>query len=497
MFDSILPGPDALRDLDDAALVAAVRDWDRAASAAQARKLAAVAELVRRRCTEAEHTDWACDDWDATAAELSCALTLSHGRAMGQMDLALALRDRLPRIGALFMAGNVDLRTVTTIVRRTQLVNEDDTLNRLDAALAKRAARWGRLSQHKLEQVIDVCIDQLDPDAVHRTRTRSRDREVIVGDRNDESGTVTVWALLQAADGDLFDQCLTAMAKGVCDDDPRTLAQRRADAIGALAAHSTHLACRCGNPNCPAAADDGRASSVVVHVVAEQASLSEPADPLLNGAGPTTATAPERTPRRKAALITGARGGILPAPLLAELIAHGAKVRFVGDPKAQPEPCYRPSTAAQEFVRVRDLTCRFPGCDRPSTKADIDHTVPWPAGPTHPGNLKAYCRLHHLLKTFWTGWTDRQLADGTVLVTTPSGHTYATKPLGGLLFPDWNTTTPPPPAAGSPPTSPGRQLMMPTRRLARTKERRQRRDAERALNAAERVARELADPPPF
>ena len=85
-------------------------------------------------------------------------------------------------------------------------------------------------------------------------------------------------------------------------------------------------------------------------------------------------------------------GPILPAPLLAELINAGAKVRFVQHPSAEPELRYRPSTALDEWVRMRDLTCRAPGCDQPAVYADIDHTVPWPAGATHPSNNKCYCR---------------------------------------------------------------------------------------------------------
>jgi hypothetical protein len=38
-------------------------------------------------------------------------------------------------------------------------------------------------------------------------------------------------------------QRLTEMIRSVCDDDPRNLAQRRADAIGAMAAHARVVAC--------------------------------------------------------------------------------------------------------------------------------------------------------------------------------------------------------------------------------------------------------------
>ena len=54
-----------------------------------------------------------------------------------------------------------------------------------------------------------------------------------------------------------------------------------------------------------------------------------------------------------------------------------------------------------DFVRCRDLTCRWPGCDQPVFDCDIDHTVPYAdGGPTHASNLKCYCRTHTTTKTF-------------------------------------------------------------------------------------------------
>jgi hypothetical protein len=98
------------------------------------------------------------------------------------------------------------------------------------------------------------------------------------------------------------------------------------------------------------------------------------------------------------AVIAG--GGIVPTPLLAELIRLGARVRPV--PNAADlgaEPRYRPSTKLARFVRNRDQTCTFPCCERPAERCDLDHTTPHgPGGLTHPGNIKALCRKHHLLK---------------------------------------------------------------------------------------------------
>jgi hypothetical protein len=74
-------------------------------------------------------------------------------------------------------------------------------------------------------------------------------------------------------------------------------------------------------------------------------------------------------------------------------------VKVTSAPKPEPGPRYRPSTALDEFVRTRDLTCRAVGCNRPAMHADIYHTVPYPAG-AHPGNLKCYCQIQPYLKTY-------------------------------------------------------------------------------------------------
>jgi hypothetical protein len=50
-------------------------------------------------------------------------------------------------------------------------------------------------------------------------------------------------------------------------------------------------------------------------------------------------------------------------------------------------------------------------------------------------NLKCLCRQHYRLKTFHGGWHDTQLADGTVIWTSPTGRTYRTSPAGADLFP--------------------------------------------------------------
>jgi hypothetical protein len=480
MFDMLLSDPGAVRHASDEAVVAAIEDFARLEAAASARRLEAIAELTSRRCDkEDERAHWACDSWDFVAAEVAAALGVSHRKASSQMHLGLTLRRRLPKVGALYMDGKVGYRVIGAISWQTHLVEDGEVLDLIDTALAERATAWERLSDYKLSQSIDYWIDRYDPGALRRTQTRARGRGLEVGSRDDDCDTTAVWGRLYATDAAVLDRRLMQMAHGVCDDDPRTIAQRRADAMGALAAGADRIACACGTPDCPSGSNDGRASNVVIHVITEKSALDA------------------HRPKPPAGLLL--RTGIVPTPLLAELIRCGAKIKPVRRPADAPEPGYRPSAALEEFVRIRDLTCRFPGCEEPAEFCDIDHTIPYPIGPTHPSNLKCLCRKHHLLKTFWTGiggWADTQLPDGTVIWTAPTGSTYKTRPGSRIFFPSWDSTTaglPPPPARAAGTATKG--LMMPTRRRTRAADRARRIREHRALNDA--YVAERNRPPPF
>ncbi|MGY1608427.1 HNH endonuclease, partial [Geodermatophilus sp. SYSU D00700] len=59
---------------------------------------------------------------------------------------------------------------------------------------------------------------------------------------------------------------------------------------------------------------------------------------------------------------------------------------------------------------------------------ELDHAVPWPAGPTTAANLTGYCTGHHRGKHQAPGWTHTLAPDGTLTVTTPTGLTAATTP---------------------------------------------------------------------
>ncbi|WP_052956801.1 HNH endonuclease signature motif containing protein [Mycolicibacter heraklionensis] len=498
MFESKALEPESLAEADDKALVAAISGWARLEAAAAARRLAVIGELVARRTRGVDAVNrsrWSCDYWDAAAAEVAAAEQISHGMASSQMYLASALRDRLPKVAALFLDGAISTRLVATMVWRTTLITDPYVLHVIDTELAEIATGLGPLSAAKTAAAIDALIDRHDPEAIRRYQRGARGREVVVDTRNSENGTTALWGRLLSTDGAALDRRLTQLAHTVCDDDPRTLAQRRADALGALAAGADNLACACGNSDCPAAGADARATNVTVYVLADQAALNNPADPRFGAgapdqnsepAGAATTPAPQTRPAPSGHIIGG---GTIPAPLLAHLVNNGATVKPLRHPTDLPaEPHYRPSTALAAFVRARDLTCRFPGCDQPATHCDIDHAVAHPRGATHPANLRCLCRKHHLLKTFWTGahgWSDIQYPDGTVKWTSPTGHTYTTRPGSTLLFPALCQAAATPAVTPSPATSTAdRGLMMPTRKRTRIQDRAHRINSERALNKA-------------
>ena len=500
---------DSDTDLIDAISVAA-----RAESAAIAGRLAAIGALDTRREVElAETIFWTTDPFEEVAAEVSAALRISRSRAGTQIHHARVLRDKLPCVAARFAAGDIDYRVVCTIIARTATVDRA-IWPALDEALARRAHTWMRLSEPKLRDRVDQWVAKLDPNGVRVPPNVAEERFVQV--EPSSPGMASMCANLHAADGAALNHRLDALANTVCENDPRTHEQRRADACGPLARLESQLPCLCGLPNCPAAQKRAAAHAAVIHVLADQATLDGTSDE--PGYLPGHGILPAESVRDLAGT---AKCKPLPTPTEASEPAEPASPAEPTEPEPtdpeKPAPRadsddsetgYRPSMALSEFIRWRDLTCRFPGCDAPVERCDIDHTMPYPTGPTHPSNTKLYCRAHHLVKTFRDGWSDRQLPDGTVIFTAPTGHTYTTEPHGAEMFPALAQPTgelnlPEPPAH-----SPNRAAMMPTRRQTREQDRRDRINAERRLRAELNTDIEIereyqawlatdAEPPPF
>ena len=211
------------------------------------------------------------------------------------------------------------------------------------------------MSAKKTEQAIDALVEQIDAGALRRSRAGNLGRDVEFGSPYDEPGFTSMWARLYAPDAVAVQRRVEEIARSVCDADPRSTAERRADALTALAAGHTEMACECGESDCPAAQRDYTPPvTSVVHVVADDKTVRA-ASAASEHAEPQQCSAPP-------AFVMGA--GVMPAPLLAATLQRATlrEVRHPGD--APPEPRHVPSRNLADFVRCRDLTCRFPGVRR-------------------------------------------------------------------------------------------------------------------------------------
>jgi hypothetical protein len=458
---------------DGSALVERIVLASRQENQAIARKFVAIGELFEiRRAEHGEEKDCAVDTWAEVSGEVSAALRCSAAMASSYMHYARTMHDRLRRVAAVFEAGDIDFETFAAIAYRTDLITEPELIAKADRQLALYSPRWGSLSRSRRAAKIDRVVRRVDKDALRVKREITDNRSVgfwLEG----EGGLTRMSATMMTTDAKVLEARLEAMAATVCDADPRPEDARRVDALGALGDLQQRLSCQCGRPDCPAGGRIPTPAQVIIHVVAEQATV--------DGRGDTPG-------------VSVADGELIPAQVVAEL-AREAKLRPIVHPAdAPPEPRYTPSRALADFVRARDLTCRAPGCDRPAIECDLDHTVPYQdGGLTHASNIKCYCRFHHLLKTFW-GWKDEQFTDGTVIFTLPGGQRYVTLPGSAVLFPELCAPTAelaiPDPKRMQ--RCGDRKAMMPRRKTTRAQNRARYVETERARGRTIREARRKA-----
>ncbi len=548
----------ALAELSDEALISAVTAMTQTEAMAAAQRLALIGEVIARQCDDEDDTvaHQVIDGWAWAQAAVAAACNVNPYAASKQMRIAQALRDRLPRTAALFAKGAVSATLIDAITWRTHLVVDEDAIALIDAAISGEAGEYGPHSEKQLIGAVDLWVEKFDPDAVVRSRRAAKDLYVEFDDKDDPNGVASFWGRLRITDKKILEQRLDALADTVCPNDPRKRGELRAAALAALGAVGPaleRLACECGDTGCAGSGKDPRAGAVTIYALTDQvpaagedtppqstpgtagtpdseptapaapehepqtpAAESEPAGPS-EPAAPAARTEPAASSSEPAPAAANARpaapaacnpspgvmldGAIIPAAMLAELVAAGAKVTPLAEIANLPaERQYRPSTALTAFVRMRSMTCSFPGCNRAAHRCDLDHLTPWPAGATHPGNLGPLCRLHHLIKTFG-GWTPTAQPDGTIQWTAPSGHSYTKAPGAAILFPHWNIDTPiPRKRAITLINDTDRDTKMPVRQRTRAQDRAQRINTERARNQLE-LALERADnnsdPPPF
>ncbi|MVU81300.1 DUF222 domain-containing protein [Nocardia sp. ET3-3] len=418
MFDSR-----EVEAMGDEELIDALRRAHGAAAFAQAAEITAVREVYRRhRAGNAAPGVGGVRAGEFAAAEVAVAVHVSEPVAAALIDISLAL-DSLPQTKLAFAAGRIDLSRVQVIVDSLRglphEVREVLEPKLIDAGLRSDPAR--------LRQTAQRWVTRLDPEGETRRRQeREQDRDIRI--RAVQDGMAVFDGLLPAAGAQALAMRLREMSLQVCDDDPRSMPQRRADALIALADGSGRLSCGCGKGlDCPKAATPATPRRPLIQVgVSAETLLGLRDDPaFLAGYGPVDANLartlaeharfqviPEYFPDTET---TGAPAE--PAPESSPPNGHDTVTRAAQAPwerTLQPDSrknestppkvaALRPFSAAPaREVRALDGLCRFPGCTMPAAETSLVQFDPYPGrSSSHPNTAfrAVLCTHHHRLKS--------------------------------------------------------------------------------------------------
>lgn len=394
------------------------------------------------------------DPYDVACAEIVAAYGVHVHRARAILTLARTLVEKFPRILEAMESGQLDERTADLLAKQMRTVDawhrpaiQKDVMDWLMEAIAS-GQRPGRSA---ILNKTDRIIEKHDPEGVlHRRNAALLNRNVQV--RRGQDGMATLHAHLTSAEASTI---YTALQEAVRqqisgekaarvaaasrndtaetdDQDQRSAGQRRADAlVDALI----------------------RPRSLTARPVDDRADSSHPADQTDTD---TTADTPLPSQIRPHITVLAPlgpdgepevylpRGGPATIDALIALLSRsvGATLSVPDtEPGAADTPHsarrYRISTQLARRIRLRDGTCRHPGCSVPADDCDIDHVSPFnhidpdSGGPTIESNLACLCRRHHRFKTFHD-WQYQLHRDGTLTVTTDTGHRITTAPDGPL-----------------------------------------------------------------
>jgi Domain of unknown function (DUF222) len=484
-YDADSYDADSYDGVSNAELMGVLCAWDRVEAHAAARKLAAVAEFIRRcpdKDSQPQGPARMPAGWDEFAAdELAAALAESRGAAEGLLDFALALETRLPGTKAALRDGVITASKAQIIVGVTALLDEAEAV----AAEGKVLGRAGRLTPGGLRAAIARAVMEVAPQKAKKRREQAA-KDARVQRWAEDSGNaalmgrelppdevlaadqrITAWAReLKAAglDGDMDVLRARAYLDLLLGQDSRP--RPRPDAAGEA------------RPAQPAAGPVPAGFAGKVTVTVPLATLLDLADRPgeIPGIGPVDpwlardlAAAAARNPRTTwCVTVTDEQGHAVghgcarpepgghrerDGPGVSFTVARqhgppggygmwklstgvgGADLIVKIDPITTDECDHRfqanghdPGVKLRHLSQVRHAACTAPTCRRPAVACDFEHNTPYEAGGrTCLCNGGPKCRHDHRLKQH-PKWTVDQLPDGTFRWTTPSGRYYTKEP---------------------------------------------------------------------
>jgi hypothetical protein len=330
----------------------------------------------------------------AAVAELAVQFTVPEGTIRQWAHLADTLERSLPATWDRCLEGLVAAQNATEAAR-TVIDLPEPAHAEFDRAMADLAVR---LTPPKFRLKARAIRERLHPTTPDERHAAAREqRRVWV--EHDRDGMSWFGAYLPT---DLAHAAMTridshAFELGKAPDERRTTAQLRADVLGDLLTI-------------------GLTTSVSLGLTIPALSLLDRDSglPILDGVGPIPRDIAERLAGDATSFVR-----ILTEPLTGSVVDMEGRTRRI--PKAM-----------RRWLRQRDRTCTFPGCNRPAMDADLDHTrdVQF-GGSTAAGNLAHLCRKHHTLKhkTNWRYVQEPAVAPGIAVTwTSPLGYTTGADP---------------------------------------------------------------------
>jgi hypothetical protein len=339
--------PPPIHDLDDY-----VASLQRSAAEA-AKQLAFLAEFTipdeGELDSSGEYSSW----------EIAAVSRMNPRFVQNRIELAHTLVARLPQTMAALRAGMIDEYKARRVAVATEVLSDEMAAQVEDRVLP----RAGECDAAALNRRLRSAVARVDPTgAAERAETKRAARQVRHDTLEDGAGLLTIQGDVERTQ--LAYNRISVIARQLkTAGDDRTMDQLRADVA---------LDCLAGK--------EFQHAKVQVW-------LTIPA---------TTALGVDAKPGHLAGY------GWLPAQRALELAAQEDATwqRVLTDPATGQvvdvgRNKYRPPAALRDHLRVAFPTCTGPGCRQPAHRCDLDHLVPFPAGPTTSGNVRPLCRPHH------------------------------------------------------------------------------------------------------
>jgi hypothetical protein len=328
--------------------------------------------------------------------EIGSALSWTGRATDRHLSLAYQLVQELPQIGQALFCGDIDLPKAKVIADNAATLPQDTATRIIGTVLEKASDQTTSQIASRMRKLAITS----DPQAVADRYCRSvKDRRLTLEPGPD--GTATLYGFNLPTDQALqaFDHVDRIARSLKTGHEERTLDQLRTDVLLDLLQGKPH---------------HGGTPRGIVHLRVDLTTLAgldnQPGD--VPGFGPIISDIARQIAREQ----------------------QNSEWRVTVTHPDTRQPVWtgttrrRPTLAMRRHLQSTIPYCVFPGCRRPATRSDLDHTQPWiRGGKTIISNLAPLCRRHHRTR-HESRWRYRRLPDGSYQWTSPLGHRYQVKP---------------------------------------------------------------------